>query len=133
MKNISPQQGNTLHPNAIHVCVSQVPLPSPTELPGTESPDAPPLSRHYMKVSTEACSRCHRGGKCPGEGLCPTLGVVPVETDVFLVDEPRLRVRTYSSCAVSRETTCTRSMWGTLCCAVRRLQRSKLQKYCCRC
>lgn len=56
-----------------------------------EAPNPPPLSRHYMKFSSEACARCH-AGKCPGQGLCPTLGVIPVETDAFLVDEPRLKV-----------------------------------------
>lgn len=70
----------------------QVALPSPKELPGTESPDPPPLSRHYMKASMKACSRCHEGGKCPGQGLCPVLGVVPVESMVLLVQEPRLKV-----------------------------------------
>ncbi|CAN0255167.1 unnamed protein product, partial [Ectocarpus sp. 12 AP-2014] len=43
----------------------EVVLPSPEDLPGTEPPNAPPLSRHYMKVSKEACSRCQQGGKCP--------------------------------------------------------------------
>lgn len=46
-----------------------------------------------MKASKEACSRCHEGGQCPGEGLCPLLGVVPVESQVLLVQEPRLKVR----------------------------------------
>ncbi|CBN79756.1 conserved unknown protein [Ectocarpus siliculosus] len=69
----------------------EVVLPSPEDLPGTEPPNAPPLSRHYMKVSTEACSRCQQGGKCPGQGLCPVMGVVPVESVILLVEEPRLR------------------------------------------
>lgn len=67
-------------------------MPPPEELPGTESPNPPPLSRHYMKASMDACSRCHEGGQCPGQGLCPLLGVVPVESMVLLVQEPRLKV-----------------------------------------
>lgn len=80
------------------IALDKVALPSPEELPGTEPPNPPPLARHYMKASMEACLRCHQGGKCPGQGLCPVLGVVPVESTVLLVQEPRLRVSTDNSC-----------------------------------
>lgn len=83
-------------PSLNTMLVTQVPLPTPVQAPGTEAPNAPLLSRHYMKFSREACVRCHRRendvGTCPGPGVCPVLGVVPVETTAFLVDKPRLRV-----------------------------------------
>lgn len=84
----------------------QVALPSPEELPGTESPNPPPLSRHYMKASMEACLRCHEGGQCPGQGLCPLLGVVPVESMVLLVQEPRLKASNGGRCSSCRSCCC---------------------------
>lgn len=70
----------------------QVALPPLIELPWMESPDAPALARLYMKSSAEACARCRLGDNCPDRGKCPTMGVIPVESSIFIVDEPRLRV-----------------------------------------
>ncbi|CAM9219024.1 unnamed protein product [Choristocarpus tenellus] len=57
-------------------------------LRGMPAPNPPPISQHYMTRTREACNRCHG---CPSSGNCPLLGVVPIETDVFTMDEPRLK------------------------------------------